>query len=138
MVTARSEAKGSFHVAAFSDKMIPVAITPRQRLDTTMRIIAGVNWGGTNCALPMLDALENGLEVDTFVVYTDGETWAGATHPCEALRRYRKETGIPAKLVVVAMTSTGFTIADPTDAGMMDVIGFDTAAPQIISDFAKA
>jgi len=138
IVTARTEALGSFHVAAFSDKMIPVAITPRQRLDTAAQKIAAVNWGGTDCALPMLDALERGLEVDTFVVYTDGETWAGSVHPSQAIKRYRKETGIPAKLVVVAMTSTGFTLADPKDAGMMDVVGFDTAAPQIISDFAKA
>lgn len=138
MVTARTEAKGSFHVAAFSDQMIPVAITPNQRLDTAMKIIGDVNWGGTDCALPMLDALENGIEADTFVIYTDGETWAGAVHPCEALKRYRRETGIPAKLVVVGMTSTGFTIADPADAGMIDVVGFDTAAPQVISDFARA
>ncbi len=138
MVTARSEAKGSFHVAAFSDHMIPVAITPNHRLDTSARLIAKVNWGGTDCALPMLDAIENGLEGDTFVIYTDNETWAGSVHPCEALRRYRRETGIPAKLVVVGMTATGFTIADPEDAGMMDVVGFDSAAPQVISDFARA
>ena len=137
MVTARTEAKGSFHVAAFSTKMIPVAITPNQRLDTAMRIIAKVDWAGTDCALPMLDALKNGIEVDTFVVYTDNETWAGDVHPCEALKRYRKEMGIPAKLVVVGMMATGFTIADPEDAGMMDVVGFDSAAPQVISDFAR-
>ena len=137
MVTARAEAPGSFHVAAFSDRMIPVAITPKQRLDTAMRLIAGVNWGGTDCALPMIDALEQGIEADTFVVYTDNETWAGGIQPCQALRQYRERTGIPAKLVVVGMTATGFTIADPADAGMMDVVGFDSAAPQIISDFAR-
>jgi len=43
--------------------------------------------------------------------------------------------GIAAKLIVVAMTSNGFTIADPDDAGMLDVVGFDTATPQVISDF---
>jgi len=138
MVTARTEAKGSFHVAAFSDHMIPVAITPNQRLDTAMRIIADVNWGGTDCAQPMLDALKNGIEADTFVIFTDNETWSGSVHPCEALKRYRRETGIPAKLVVVGMTATGFTIADPKDAAMMDVVGFDSAAPQVISDFARA
>ena len=43
----------------------------------------------------------------------------------------------PAKLVVVAMVSNGFTIADPDDAGMLDVVGFDSAAPALIADFAK-
>ena len=32
--------------------------------------------------------------------------------------------------------ANGFTIADPNDAGMLDVVGFDTATPQVISDFA--
>jgi 60 kDa SS-A/Ro ribonucleoprotein len=44
--------------------------------------------------------------------------------------------GIGAKLVVVGMTSNGFTIADPDDAGMLDVVGFDTATPAVIADFA--
>jgi 60 kDa SS-A/Ro ribonucleoprotein len=36
------------------------------------------------------------------------------------------------------MASNGFTIADPADAGMLDVVGFDPAVPQVISDFAVA
>lgn len=72
---------------------------------------------------------------DAFVVYTDSETWAGEIHPAQALRKYRERTGIAAKLVVVAMTSNGFSIADPDDAGMLDVVGFAPATPQVISDF---
>ena len=44
--------------------------------------------------------------------------------------------GIPAKLVVVGMVANDFTIADPNDSGMMDVVGFDTAVPNIMADFA--
>jgi 60 kDa SS-A/Ro ribonucleoprotein len=40
-------------------------------------------------------------------------------------------------LVVVGMTSNGFIIADPQDAGMMDVVGFDPVTPQAINEFAK-
>jgi 60 kDa SS-A/Ro ribonucleoprotein len=50
---------------------------------------------------------------------------------------YREKMNIPAKLCVVAMTSTGYSIADPNDAGMLDVVGFDAAAPQIMADFAR-
>ena len=46
-------------------------------------------------------------------------------------------SGIDARLVVVGMVSNGFSIADPTDPGMLDVVGFDTATPQLISDFAR-
>ena len=44
--------------------------------------------------------------------------------------------GIPARLIVVGMTATNFTIADPEDPGTLDVVGFDTATPRLISDFA--
>ena len=34
------------------------------------------------------------------------------------------------------MAANRFTIADPQDRGMLDMVGFDSAAPQVISDFA--
>lgn len=94
-------------------------------------------FGGTDCALPMLHALQRGLAIDTFVVYTDNETWAGDIHPHQALRRYRERTGIDAKLIVVGMTATEFSIADPSAPGMLDVAGFDTAVPALVMDFAR-
>ena len=35
------------------------------------------------------------------------------------------------------MVANNFSIADANDAGMMDVVGFDTAAPQVMSDFVS-
>ena len=93
--------------------------------------------GGTDCALPMLDALEKNLTVDVFVIYTDSESWAGAIHPVQALRKYRDKTGIPAKLIVCGMVSNGFSIANPDDGGMLDVVGMDASVPQVIGDFAR-
>ena len=86
----------------------------------------------------MLYALEKRLEVDAFVIYTDSETWAGQIHPVQALRQYRERMGIAAKLVVVGMVSNGFSIADPNDAGMLDIVGFDTAVPALIADFVRS
>jgi 60 kDa SS-A/Ro ribonucleoprotein len=111
-------------------------ISTRQRLDDIVSTVSGLPFGGTDCALPMLYALDKGIKVDHFVVYTDSETWAGDTHPAQALRRYRERTGIDAKLSVVGMVSNGFSIADPNDPGMLDVVGFDTTAPQLMADFA--
>lgn len=112
-----------------------LAISPRQRLDDVLRATSGMRFGGTDCAVPMLDAEAHRWAVDAFVVYTDNETWAGSVHPAQALRQYRARLGIAAKLVVVAMASNGFSIADPDDAGMLDVVGFDAATPRIVSDF---
>jgi 60 kDa SS-A/Ro ribonucleoprotein len=33
------------------------------------------------------------------------------------------------------LVANNFTIADPNDAGMLDVVGFGTAAPAVMSDF---
>ena len=85
----------------------------------------------------MLYARDRGREIDTFVIYTDSETWAGDVHPAQALRDYRHASGIEARLVVVGMVSNGLSIVDPNDPGMLDVVGFDTATPQLISDFAR-
>lgn len=112
-------------------------ISPRQRLDDVLRRVEGLPFGGTDCALPMRWALEQKIAIDTFVIYTDSETWAGPIHPVQALAEYRRRMGIPAKLIVVGMVSNGFSIADPNDAGMLDVVGFDTATPVVMSNFAR-
>lgn len=117
------------------DGIVPLNISPRQRLDDVVRKTDGLPFGGTDCALPMLYALKNKIEADAFVIYTDSETWAGDIHPVQALAQYRRETNIPAKLIVVGMVSNGFSIADPNDAGMLDVVGFDTATPQLVNQF---
>ena len=115
--------------------MHALPITSSSTLREVVAATSDLPFGGTDCALPMLDALEQGIEADAFIVLTDNETWAGRMHPSEALRQYRRRTGIPAKLVVVGMTATACSIADPEDAGMLDVVGFDTAAPNVIRDF---
>ena len=123
--------------AGYTSGLTPLTISPRQRLDDVVRSIGQLPFGGTDCALPMLEATKGRWKVDTFVVYTDSETWAGKVHPVQALREYRERMGIPAKLVVVGMASNGFSIADPEDGGMLDVVGFDASAPRMISDFAR-
>jgi 60 kDa SS-A/Ro ribonucleoprotein len=119
------------------DGLTPLAISPRQRLDDAVKTVSNLPFGGTDCALPMLYAQALSREIDTFVIYTDSETWAGDVHPTRALRDYRTASGIDARLIVVGMVSNGFSIADPSDPGMLDVVGFDTATPQLISDFAR-
>lgn len=46
----------------------------------------------------------------------------------------------PGRTAAAADTLKGaptFTIADPDDPGMLDVVGFDTAAPTVIADFSR-
>jgi hypothetical protein len=61
------------------------------------------------------------------------QTFRGRT-----LAECRRASGIEARLVTVGLVSNGFSIADCNDPGQLDVVGFDTATPQLIADFARA
>lgn len=135
LVTANVEE--DYRLMGFTHDLVPLHINPTMNLTQAVRVVSSLPFGGTDCGLPMRHARRHHLEVDTFVVYTDNETWYGVGHPHEELRLYREVTGIDARLVVVGMTSTGFSIADPSDAGMLDVVGFDSATPELISAFAR-
>lgn len=124
-------------VMAFQDRFVPLDISPKQRLDDVLRRMEDLPFGRTDCAQPMLYAAKRRLEVDTFIVHTDNETWSGEIHPHQALRRYREQTGIDAKLIVVGMNANEFSIADPEDPGMLDVAGFDLNVPNLISEFSR-
>ena len=114
-----------------------IDISPKMRLDKVVKAIEALPMGGTDCALPMIWAQQNKVEVDTFCVYTDNETWAGKIHPFQALKDYRNKTGINAKLVVIATEASEFTIADPSDRGMLDICGFSTDTPAVINSFSR-
>jgi 60 kDa SS-A/Ro ribonucleoprotein len=133
LVTAAVEPRHQF--VAFDTRPYPLAISPRQRLDDVVKTLACTGGGGTDCALPILWATEKRLPVDAFVILTDAQTWYGQQHPAQAIQEYRRQVGVPAKLIVVAMAANGHTIGDPNDAGVMNIVGFDTATPQLIADF---
>lgn len=133
MVTLRTEP--FCFVGGFRDDFQPLKLTAKQNLDTAVRTISGLSFGSTDCAQPMVYAMKHNIAADVFVIYTDNETWVGDIHPKQALDQYRQKTGIAAKSVVVGMTASNFSIADPNDAGMLDVAGFDTRTPSAISGF---
>lgn len=151
MVTARTEP--NWHCVGFAEaspgkiggkwgggmpRMVDIPITPRMRIDEVVESMKRIPMGGTDCALPFLYATKASLGVDSFIVYTDSETWAGDVHPHQALREYREKSGRgKARSIVVGFAATDFTIADPSDPYSLDVVGFDTAAPQLIADFSR-
>jgi 60 kDa SS-A/Ro ribonucleoprotein len=135
LVTAKTEP--NYALMAFQDRFMPLDFSACTNLVDAVRKTSGLPFGRTDCSLPMVWALQNKLAVDTFLVFTDSETYAGVPHPCQALQNYRRETGIPAKLIVAAFAANEFTIADPSDGGMLDVIGLDASVPTVMADFAR-
>jgi 60 kDa SS-A/Ro ribonucleoprotein len=114
----------------------PLSISKRQRLDDVLTYMRHQPNGGTDCAAPILWALQNRQVVDTFTLLTDEESWAGSQHPFQALRLYRERMNPNAKMVAVSMTPKGYSIIDPQDAGCCHVVGMDTNVPQMITDFS--
>lgn len=136
LVTANTEQ--NWHLAVFNTGMVPCDITPSMRLDQVSEKMSRMPWGGTDCAQPMIYATDRKLKVDAFTVYTDNETYANPhIHPTQALDQYQQKMGIGAKLIVVGMTATEFSIADGARTDMLDVVGFSADAPAVMADFVR-
>lgn len=126
-----------YQVMAFQDTFVPLSIKKGMLLGDVVRLTGNLSFGATDCAMPMIWATTNHQAFDAFIVLTDNETWTGRVHPIIALEQYKQKSGINAKLVVVAMTATGFSIAEPGNPTMLDVAGFDSAMPDIIGAFVR-
>lgn len=125
-------------VMGFTTGAKELRISPRQRLDDVVSTLAKIAKGeGTDCSIPMRWAAERRADFDAFALYTDGQTWAGPQHPVQAMAAYRSERVGGAKMVSVAFVGYGTSVVDGSDAGMLDIVGFDTAAAVLIADFLR-
>lgn len=134
MIVMRTEQNSE--VYGFANTFRDLNIRPEDSWETIMRKVRDNNFGSTNMSLPITWSKKMGKNFDTFVVITDNEVNSGS-HPSTALKDYRRTNVPDAKMAVMAVTATSFTIADPKDPGMIDVVGFDTNTPKVISTFAK-
>src|SRR5262249_34079284 len=123
------------HVIDLDTRVHRSKVTPR----TNLRELATWNssGGGTDMSLPFTWAAQQRAVVDGFVILTDNETWAGNRHPAQALTAYRREFNQAARVIVVSMTATGYSIAHPGDPGVLNVAGLDGALPKLIAGFLR-
>lgn len=127
----------NYHVVGFKHDLVELKISPSMRLDAVLNVMQNAHWNGgsTDCAKTFEYALKHKYKVDKFVVITDNETNSGRQAPVQALAKYRAAMNKGAKSIVIGTSVSQFTIADPKDGGMLDIAGFDSAAPQIIANF---
>lgn len=123
---------GDAHVIEVDTRVHASKVTPR----TNLREIG--SWqpsgGGTDLSLPFRWAREQGLRTDGIVVLTDNETWAGRrSHASQELEAYRRSINPGARAVVAAMTAVGYTVADPMDPGVLNVVGLDASLPMVVN-----
>ena len=136
MATARVESNAV--ICAFDDQFHELPITDKSSLPEVMRIISNRLHGATDCALPMVEALNRGWHsVEGFAIYTDNETWYERVHPKQALEQYREKTGIDARLVSVSMLANDTTIADGSVPWMLDFVGMSTDTPRQVGMYLK-
>jgi hypothetical protein len=142
MMTLHAEGEQNVHIYGFSNIFYNFngKIRPGMTIQDAIKA-TDVPFGATDCALPMTEALKmysrSGVMIDVFCVYTDSETYAPTVHPQVALEQYRKTTGIDAKLIVIGMMANQLTIADPKDKNTLNLAGFDTSTPELISMFVR-
>jgi 60 kDa SS-A/Ro ribonucleoprotein len=122
---------------AFSNTFVPVNISSSRRLDDNLSSMRQINFGTTDCSLPMTWATERQKEYDCIVIFTDSETNCNKIQPSVALKIYREKMNINTKLVVCGLSSNGFTLADPEDSNMLDIVGFDSSTHDIINEFVN-
>lgn len=132
LVTTRME-PNSF-VGSFSREFQPLPINKTTSLNEGLRIIDGCHASHTDLSKAIQYAIGNKIVADAFIVYTDNEVNQGENTKT-ALNRYRKLINPDVKVIMVGMELNEFTCADPNDPNMLDIVGFDATAPQIMSDF---
>ncbi|MFD1933691.1 MULTISPECIES: TROVE domain-containing protein [Nonomuraea] len=135
VMLARIE-RGNVHVIDVDTAVHASRVTSR----TNLRELS--SWtpsgGGTDLSLPFTWAAGERFGADGIVVFTDNETWAGRSHPSQALTAYRRSVSPDARAVVVAMTAAGYTIGDPEDDGVLNVAGLDASLPMVINGFVRS
>jgi len=93
--------------------------------------------GGTDMGASLRWARQRPLAVDGVVILTDNETWAGRSNPDEELAAYQQTVNDAVRVVVVSMTATGYSIADPASENVLQVAGLDSSLPLLLSGFPR-
>ena len=132
MLIARTEP--NHFIGGYSHVFVDLKMSRSDRLDAAMRKCQ-MNYGGTDASIAITHAMQNKYPVDCFVNISDGESWAGSIHASQALVEYRQKMGRDAKLVGINMVANATRVGDPTDAGTLDIVGFDASVPTLINGF---
>lgn len=124
------------HVFGFADRFIELGINSSDSLESAANKAHRSNFGSTNTGLAIEYAIKHKLDVDAFVVITDNEVNNGR-HNSTVIKEYRRSMSKPkAKQIVLATEVNNFTIADPNDPYQIDIPGFSSDVPAVISSFA--
>lgn len=142
LVAARTDPGYEFY--GFCNRLTKLNVDPSMKIDQVVKVINRSDWGSTDCSAPMNWAYDNKVAFDAFTIWTDNDTGTGryysgnvSMQPSVRLKQYRNQMGIPTKMIVCATQAYDYSIADPQDSGMIDIVGFDANVPNFINDFIR-
>jgi 60 kDa SS-A/Ro ribonucleoprotein len=121
---------------AFSSNFTKFEIENKSFLET-VQMMHNLDFAGTNCSLPISYSLQSNKKVDCFVTITDNETNAYDYHPSHYLQKYRNSINSNVKNIIIGMSMSNFSVADPSDTQSLDIAGMDAGIPLIIDNFVN-
>ena len=136
LITAKAEPNHYF--IGYTTRPIELRISPHMRLAEATKVVDRVAVGeGTDSSIPVQWAIREHVAADAIVQYTDGETWAGSTHPAVGMQHYRAVMVSDCRSVASGMTPTRTSIVDQQDPLSFDTVGLDANTAALIGSFCR-
>ena len=80
--------------------------------------------------------IDNKIDANAIVMFTDNDTWAGDKDPYGELQRYRQMVKHPVKAAVVAFTAGDYSVfRSKDDPDCIDIAGADASIAKVLEDF---
>ena len=135
LVTAKAEK--NYMIRGFATDFRDLGITAKDSFRSAISKASNQNFGGTDASVAYDWMIQNKFKADVICFWTDSESWAGRSHPSQALARYREKVNPNAKAVYVTLAPYRITLVDPKDELSWDIGGFDPGAPRLIQMLAE-
>jgi len=126
----------------YSDDIREIPVSRKMTVNSLLKHFG--RGGGTNTALPIHYVMEQKLDVDAIISYTDNCTWGARSyhghggrsgHVTEVLRDYQNKVGHPVRFVNCSMEANSVTDVDPSNPNMLEIVGLASNTPNIIGEF---
>ncbi len=135
LVTAKAEK--NYMIRGFATDFRNLGITAKDSFSSAIAKASNQNFGGTDASVAYDWMIKNNFKADVICFWTDSESWAGRSHPSQALARYRERVNPNAKAVYITLAPYQITLVDPEDPLSWDIGGFDPGAPRLIQMLAE-
>ena len=127
-------------VLPFEQRVVSLALNPRDSVMTNAQKLAALGGGGTNCSAPLAKLNAERAVVDVVILVSDNESWVDANRhgATQTLREWEalKQRNPQARLVCIDIQPYATTQAAER-ADVMNVGGFSDAVFEMVSLFAS-